>query len=255
MNVPSTSIQTNEPHQPQAARSVGPVISLPIAPAVFDTSARNLTDDGIRADGRSPAESSPFMNNTPFGVPKHYVREADGPLRADAGNQGAPGVYRDDKGAAYIRQGAQTYPVTYDKDNGTWRVHHPDNPTKYRYPVRQDENGAWHAHDEVGVPGGWRGGPAAGASWVQHATAQLQQQVQQLQFQTQDLVQQRQNLQDQLHQFPGPQHANRSPLELAFLQGTLNTQIANINNQLHAVEQQLLQVNLQLQQLQNDLQH
>ncbi|WP_146120227.1 DUF6543 domain-containing protein [Paraburkholderia sp. BL21I4N1] len=184
-------------------------------------------------------------------MPAHYAIEPDGPLRADAIHQG---VFKDDSGAAYIRQDARAFPVKYDKDNGTWRVHHPDMPTKYAYPVKQDDSGGWHAHGEVGVPGGWRGGMPAGISFGHHAVAQLQQQVQQLQFQRQDLMQQRQNLQAQLQQFPGPQHANRSPLELAFQQGMLSTQLANVNNQLQAVEQQLQQANQQLQQLQNELQ-
>ncbi|WP_146749728.1 hypothetical protein [Paraburkholderia bryophila] len=255
MKVPSTSIQTNEPNPAQAARSIGPAVRLPIAPAVFDTSASIGTCDDFYPNRSSPGESSPLMTNAPFGVPTHYAREPEGPLKAEAGHQAERGVHRDDKGAAYIRQGGETFPITYDKDNGTWRVHYPENPTKYRYPVRQDGNGVWHVHDKVGQPGGWRGAPPTGISWTQHATTQLQQQAQQLQFQRQDLMQQRQHLQDQLHQFPAPQHANRSPLELAVLQSMLNSQIANINAQLHAIEQQLQQTNQQLQQLQNEPQH
>lgn len=249
MRVQSASSQTNQSDQANATQGAGPAATPGAAPPVFDTSAHGVSEGERRASGVSPDETRPFASNARFGVPAHYAIEPDGQLRADAIHRR---VYRDDCGAAYIRQGTQAYPVRYDKDNGTWRVHRPDSPTKYAYPVKPDDSGSWHAHGEVGVPGGWRGGAPAGMSFGHHAIAQLQQQVQQLQFQRQDLLQQRQDLQAQLHQFPGPQHANRSPLELAFLQSVLSAQLANVNNQLHGVEQQLQQANQQLQQLQNE---
>ncbi|MFM0645841.1 hypothetical protein PQR14_16055 [Paraburkholderia bryophila] len=246
----NASGQAQAQAQAQATQGAGPAETSGAAPAVFDTSAHGSSNGERRASGVSPDESRPFTSNAGFGVPAHYAIEPVGRLRADAIHRG---VYKDDSGAAYIRQGTQTYPVRYDKDNGTWRVHRPDRPTKYAYPVKPDDSGSWHAHGEVGVPGGWRGGAPGGMSFGHHAIGQLQQQVQQLQLQRQDLLQQRQHLQGQLHPFPGPQHANRSPLELAFLQSALSAQLANVNNQLHGVEQQLQQANQALQHLQNEL--
>nr|WKF56986.1 Toxin [Paraburkholderia busanensis] len=187
-----------------------------------------------------------------FGVPLAYTGKPSGPLRADPAT---PGVYRADNGQAYIKQGGQMFAVKYDGDNRTWRVYSPDNPAKYAYPVKQDESGNWHAHGDVGLPGGFRGAPPAGIGWGQHAVLQLQQQVQHLQNQQAQLQQEHQNLHSQLQQFPGPQHANRSPAELAQLQGMLQSQLGNVTNQLQAVNQQIQQANQQLVQLQNELQH
>ncbi|WGS49093.1 hypothetical protein LFL96_15150 [Paraburkholderia sp. D15] len=181
-----------------------------------------------------------------------YAVTPGGPLRDDPSTRG---VFRGDDGQAYLRQGDQTYPARYDKDNGTWRIHTPDNPAKYAYPVKQDESGNWRAHGDVGLPGGFRGAPPAGIGWGQHAVLQLQQQVQHLQNQQAQLQQEHQNLHSQLQQFPGPQHANRSPAELAQLQGMLQSQLGNVTNQLQAVNQQIQQANQQLVQLQNELQH
>ncbi len=86
-----------------------------------------------------------------FDVPAAYARKPKGGLHADPNSAG---VFRDEKGQAYIKSGDQTWPVNFDKDNGTWRVYSPDNPTKYQYPVRADESGNWQVHDEVGLKGG-----------------------------------------------------------------------------------------------------
>lgn len=252
MKVQTASSPTMENVQAQAARSSAPESSRSEMPEVFDTSMLELPDGDERVSGARLAESSSSTNHPQFGVPTSYASTPSGPLHADPA---AHGVYRDGKGHAFIRQGDQTHPVRYDKDNSTWRVHSPANPTKYQYPVKRDENGTWQMHGEVGLPGGWKGAPPHGAGWAQHAVIQLQQQVQQLEHQRQQLQQQRHDLQSQLQQFPGPQHASRSPLERAILQNMLQTQLTNLGNQLHAVEQQVQQANQQLQQLQNELPH
>lgn len=64
------------------------------------------------------------------------------------------GVHRDNEGRAFIKDSDQTHFVKYDADNRTWRTHSPTNPTKYGFPVRQQEDGAWHLHSEVGLKGG-----------------------------------------------------------------------------------------------------
>lgn len=122
MKVQSANNQSHEISQAQTARSNGPDTEPITAPSVFDTSGYRPSVDGRAGE-----------------VPH------------------ANGVAWDNQGQRFIKQGAQTYPVKYDKDNGTWRVVNPENPAKYQYPVKQDENGAWHTHSDVGLQGGSRG--------------------------------------------------------------------------------------------------
>ncbi len=101
---------------------------------------------------RAPGmNTQPSTNGANLAVPAPYARKPDGNLQADLHS---PGVLRDDKGQAFIRSGDQSWPVRYDRDNGTWRVYDPHNPTKYQYPVTADGNGRWQGHNDVGLKGG-----------------------------------------------------------------------------------------------------
>lgn len=95
-------------------------------------------------------------SGTGFDVPPAYARSPNGKLQPDPH---AVGVYRDEKGQSYVMVKDQTFPVAFDKDNQTWRIARPDNPSGYRYPVRL-ENGNWQVHGDVGLPGGGGGGGA-----------------------------------------------------------------------------------------------
>jgi hypothetical protein len=92
-------------------------------------------------------------SGTGFDVPPAYARPPNGKLQPDPQ---AVGVYRDEKGQPYVMVKDQTFPVSFDKDNQTWRIARPDNPSGYRYPVRL-KNGNWQVHGDVGLPGGGGG--------------------------------------------------------------------------------------------------
>ncbi|MFM0161328.1 hypothetical protein [Paraburkholderia sediminicola] len=193
------------------------------------------------SQARAPGTSAPSTSGTQFDVPAQYASKPAGNLQADPHS---PGVFRDDKGQAFIRSGDQTWPVRYDRDNGTWRVYNPDNPTKYQYPVRADENGNWQVHNDVGLKGG--GGdakrPGIGAEQQVNLQQDLQMQRAQLENQRQPLLLQRQDLENQLRQFPGPQHANRTGLEQAQLYHMLQARLADTNRRLHTLDQELQQL-------------
>lgn len=173
-----------------------------------------------------------------FGVPVQYARTPGGDLHTDPGAQG---VLRDDKGQAYIDVSGKTYPVRYDKDNGTWRVNNPDDPAKFQYPVRQDEQGNWQVHDDVGLKGGGNPGRVSQALLTRRT---------QLETQRQQLQHDQHQLQEQLRQFPGPQNAGRSGMELAYLHNALQGRLADVSNRLQNVNQGLQQVEQEIQQYQ-----
>ena len=84
-------------------------------------------------------------------VPDTYVNTAKRELTADPAFRG---IYRDNKGQAFIQQGDKTYGAAYDKDNGTWRVQSPEGGTKPSYAVRLDSNGNWEMNPDTGLRGG-----------------------------------------------------------------------------------------------------
>ncbi|MFM0645321.1 hypothetical protein PQR14_13415 [Paraburkholderia bryophila] len=131
MKIQSALMQAHNFGQPDGARNVVSRSEPRGAPATFESSDR-----------------PPFM---PFGVPTSYASKPHGRLCADPL---VDGVFRDDKWQAFIKRDNQTYPVKYDKDNATWRVHNPQNPLKFQCPVRRNENGSWLAHSDVGLKGG-----------------------------------------------------------------------------------------------------
>ncbi|PZR46315.1 hypothetical protein C9419_01700 [Paraburkholderia fungorum] len=89
-------------------------------------------------------------NGRGFDVPAAYSREPIGSLLPDPH---ACGVYRDEKGMPYVMANRLPFPVTFDKDNQTWRVARPDNPAGYKYPIHL-EQGNWQVHGDVGLPAG-----------------------------------------------------------------------------------------------------
>ncbi|MFL9901565.1 hypothetical protein PQR71_26045 [Paraburkholderia fungorum] len=190
--------------------------------------------------GKPPAQESgtnaPATTGAQFDVPAQYARKPGGDLHADPGTQG---VLRDDKGQAYIDMSGKTYPVRYDNDNGTWRVYNPDDPAKFQYPVRQDEHGDWQVHDDVGLKGGGN---------ATNVPPNLQARRTELENQRQQLQHDQHELEEQIRQFPGPQHAGRSGMELAYLDNMLRGRLADVNNRLQNVNQELQQVLQQIQQ-------
>ncbi|MFL9907380.1 hypothetical protein [Paraburkholderia sp. RL17-337-BIB-A] len=110
-----------------------------------------------------PKTNAPPASDSHFDVPAQYAGKPKGNLEADPNS---PGVFRDENGQSYIQAGEQNWPVRYDKDNGTWRVYHPDDAAKLQYPVGLDEQGNWQVHDDVGLKGGNPG--AAGGQQRQY---------------------------------------------------------------------------------------
>ncbi|PQV52163.1 hypothetical protein [Paraburkholderia sp. BL21I4N1] len=238
MKVQSAGSQTNESTQMEVAQSAAPTARPNGAPPMFDTSAHRPSD--CRADGARQAWLLPSTINPSFDVPVHYASKPYGSLHADVNNQG---VYKDDKGTAYIKQRVRTYPVKYDKGNGTWRVYRPDNSTKYQYPVRTDRSGNWHTHGEVGLAGGWEGDPLASLNKAQHEIMDLRAQIQRLENQKQQLTQQWDQLQRGLIQAIGspqttPSLSERQSLMLEIHR--LHGQRMSVLNELAALKSKVL---------------
>jgi hypothetical protein len=104
-----------------------------------------------------PVKNEPSTKDTHFNVPDSYAIQPSGSLKADPA---APGILRDDNGVPYISSGNKLYRATFDNDNGTWRVM-GDDPTKFQYPVKLDENGNWQSHGDTGLKGGAPGDDGA----------------------------------------------------------------------------------------------
>lgn len=218
---------------PQAARRE----TAPLQTAQAET-GETLAD---APQARAPGTSARSTSGTQIDVPAQYASKPKGNLQADPHR---PGVFRDDRGQAFIRSGDQAWPVRYDRDNETWRVYNPDNPTKYQYPVRADENGNWQVHNDVGLKGGGGDAKRQGIGAEQQVNLQqdLQNQRAQLENQRQPLLQQRQALENQLRHFPGPEHANRTGLEQAQLYHMLQARLADTNRRIQTLDQQLQQL-------------
>ncbi|WNC88590.1 hypothetical protein RI103_12790 [Paraburkholderia sp. FT54] len=101
----------------------------------------------------NPASGTPHSN-----VPESYATKPDGGLTPDPHSVG---IFRDGKNQAFVHSGKQTYPVRWDKDNRTWRVFQPNDPTKPQYPVRMGRDGHWQEHNDVGLPGGMDNGSSS----------------------------------------------------------------------------------------------
>jgi hypothetical protein len=111
------------------------------------------------------------------GLPASYALEQ---IPADYGTTKDPGVFLDQNdGQKFFIEGGKAYPVRYDSDNRSWRIVQPAKPTNRGIPVRQNADGSWSAHGEVGGKGG---GPAD----ADQSRAQLQLQNSELQHQVVD---------------------------------------------------------------------
>jgi len=108
----------------------------------------NTQGSGVEA-GLGAASSR--VNGSAPGLPQRYALERP-PAGATATD--SPGVMMDHKGQKFISQGGHDYPVTYDKDNGTWRVNDPGNPWRPSVPVKRNAQGEWELNSNVGLPGG-----------------------------------------------------------------------------------------------------
>ncbi|SEC77446.1 hypothetical protein SAMN02787142_1938 [Burkholderia sp. WP9] len=92
---------------------------------------------------------------TPGGMPEAYALEN---MPSSYSPSATPGVYVDTaNGQKFILADNQAFAVKYDKDNTTYRIYDPANPTRPTYPVRHDsESGKWEIHQDVGLQGGTR---------------------------------------------------------------------------------------------------
>ena len=99
----------------------------------------------------SGATASPAF--TAGGMPESY---AFANVPTSYGPSATPGVYVDPaNGQKFILADNQAFPVKYDKDNTSYRIYDPANPTRPTYPVRHDSgSGKWEIHRDVGLPGG-----------------------------------------------------------------------------------------------------
>ncbi|WP_322059296.1 hypothetical protein [Paraburkholderia sp. J63] len=112
---------------------------------------------GVRGGGSPQGTGTPTKGPTMSNianVPAAYVSHPTEPLIADPKYRG---IYRDSKGNGYIRQGDQTFAVSYQKDNGTWTVNAPRGDYSAPYPVRLNREGNWEPNADTGLKGG--GGP------------------------------------------------------------------------------------------------
>lgn len=242
-DVPENTFKAHPAGGPFGGESEAPSMKTPPSteakPAIHDgaTGASNEPQTG-RPLAHEPETNAPATTPAQFDVPAQYVRKPSGDLHADPGTRG---VLRDDMGQGYIDMSGKTYPVRYDEDNGTWRVYNPDDPAKFQYPVQQDEHGDWQVHDEVGLKGGGNS---------TNVPPNFQAQQAHLENQRQQLLHDQHVLEEQIRQFPGPQHAGRSGMELAYLDNMLRSRLADVNNRLQSVNQELQQLLQQIQQFQ-----
>ncbi|EIF32292.1 hypothetical protein BCh11DRAFT_00011 [Burkholderia sp. Ch1-1] len=97
---------------------------------------------------------------TPGGMPKGYALNR---APASYGPSATPGVYADAaNGQKFIIADGQAFAVRYDKENATYRIYDPANPSRPTYPVRRDpETGRWEIHNNVGLQGGMDNGSSS----------------------------------------------------------------------------------------------
>ncbi len=85
--------------------------------------------------------------------PAHYALDA---IPDEYATSAKPGVYVNRNGGSnFIVANDRAYAVSYDKDNGTYRILDSSNPSRFSYPVRRNpETGQWEIHNDVGLKGG-----------------------------------------------------------------------------------------------------
>lgn len=94
---------------------------------------------------------------TPAGLPEGYALQG---IPSSYGPSATPGVHVDAaSGQKFIIADRQAFAVRYDRDNATYRIYDPANPTRPAYPVRFDTQTAkWAIHQDVGLQGGMDNG-------------------------------------------------------------------------------------------------
>ncbi|WGS49094.1 hypothetical protein LFL96_15155 [Paraburkholderia sp. D15] len=254
MKVHPFGSQAAYPAHVEVARGNGAPSGMP--PSERSPASREAADNGAMIHGNG--EHGPATSNTrvtgegagqqTYAMLKNWTGAGTASeqthMRAD---QATRGVYRGDNGQAFIKQGDQTYPVRYDKDNGTWRVHSPENPTKYAYPVRQDESGNWHTHSEVGLKGG--GGQKPAKAEISGGPRQIvEQRIQQLQGQLQQAEARAREQLDRQRDFPNQIHG-LSPQETERRWQELNAHSYEIFQRPIDLRQEIAQRQAELQQM------
>jgi hypothetical protein len=157
------------PPAPESVRSGGSAEQQPTRIDAPATPEEGSFSPGLRGQS-SGAPNSP-------GLPASYALERN---PADYGTTKDPGVFMDQyDGQKFFIESGKAYPVRYDSDNQSWRIVQPAKPTNRGIPVRQNADGSWSTHGEVGGKGG---GPADAV----HSRAQLQLQKSELQHQVVD---------------------------------------------------------------------
>ncbi|WGS51096.1 hypothetical protein LFL96_06220 [Paraburkholderia sp. D15] len=131
-------------------RDAGEGVDASSRPATLDAPGEIGARLPLRGTDRSPEQGADVASQT-YAVLQKYASAPAADLRADSRTAG---LYRDGKGNAYINANDRAYAVRYDRDNGTWRLHHSAEPAKAQYPVRSDGRGNWEIHHEVGLLGG-----------------------------------------------------------------------------------------------------
>jgi hypothetical protein len=112
-----------------------------------------------------PATQPPAPNAWPehyafesHALPAGYIGKPHGSLQRDPRNRG---IFFDDRGQRYLQSNGSPYAARYDRANKTWRAVQLDDPAKPGVPVKQNADGNWSLHSEVGALGGDPVNPAA----------------------------------------------------------------------------------------------
>ncbi|HEY3600168.1 MAG TPA: hypothetical protein VGL08_21970 [Paraburkholderia sp.] len=180
-------------------------------------------------------------------MPAGYIGRPHGNLQPDPRN---PGIFFDDGGQRYLQSNGNPYAVKYDRTNDTWRAVQLDDPAKPGLPVKQDADGNWSSHSEVG---GLGGDPVDPSHPNAQAIMHLQQQYTQLEQTHQALVVNEQNrrqsiadleayeqtIQDDIRRAEAPQsqaEAARPPLPWLWQELTVSRQ------RIHTLSQELVRV-------------
>ncbi len=199
---------------------------------------------------------------TDSGLPARYIARSGGKFQPDPRS---PGIFFDDKGQRYIESDGKRYAARYDSANQTWRVVQPDDPTRPGIPVKQNSDGSWSSHSEVGGAGGNPGaGPAQALLLLQQQHAQLQETLDALQAREQaqrlrivDMEGLQRRIEEEIRTMEGRGAPEETLWErrqyLRDVWQTLQTMQQGLNGMLQERQfhvQQLQQVRQQMQQLQ-----
>ncbi|MFM0673723.1 hypothetical protein [Paraburkholderia sediminicola] len=132
----------------------------PQIPVRLNETTQQWEPESTAKPGKS-GPNAPSTNGARFDVPDRYASVPDGELVPDPDRQG---IFRDNKLQAYIKVNGKTWPVRWDKEQGTWRVYQTNAPSNHQYSVRLDEHGNWQVHSDTGLRGGMDSGSSSGGS-------------------------------------------------------------------------------------------